>query len=289
MRRDMQMEIKAMHKKLGISFIYITHDQEEALTLSDRIVVMREGVIQQIGTPAQIYNEPENSFVADFIGESNILNGVMIRDCLVEFAGHQFECVDKGFGANELVDVVIRPEDIYIFEKLEAAQFSGQVTSSIFKGVHYEMMVNTSDGFEVMIQDYNGFDVGDTVGMRIKPFDIQVMKKERMCNTFKGMVEDESHVQFLGNVFECNDIRGLESGTEVKIRIDFSSVILHDNEEDGMLRGSVFFILYKGDHYHITILTEGNEHIFVDTNDIWDDGDRIGISISPESIQIEND
>jgi spermidine/putrescine transport system ATP-binding protein len=289
MRRDMQMEIKAMHKKLGISFVYVTHDQEEALTLSDRIVVMREGVIQQIGTPAQIYNEPENSFVADFIGESNILNGVMIRDCLVEFAGHQFECVDKGFNPNELVDVVVRPEDIYIFEKLEAAQFIGQVTSSIFKGVHYEMMVNTSDGFEVMIQDYNGFDVGDTVGMRIKPFDIQVMKKERLCNTFEGIIEDESHVRFLGNTFECNGNQRFESSTEVKIKIDFHNITLHDNEEDGILSGTVFFILYKGDHYHLTILTEGNEHIFVDTNDIWDNGDRVGISISPESIQIENE
>jgi spermidine/putrescine transport system ATP-binding protein len=288
MRRDMQMEIKAMHKKLGISFVYITHDQEEALTLSDRIVVMREGVIQQVGTPAQIYNEPENSFVADFIGESNILNGVMIGDCLVEFAGQRFECVDKGFSPNEQVDVVVRPEDIYIFEKLEAAQFTGQVTSSIFKGVHYEMMVNTSNGFEVMIQDYSGFDIGDKVGMRIKPFDIQVMKKERLCNTFKGFIEDDSHVRFLGYAFECNDSHGFESGTEVNIKIDFHNVVLHDNEEDGMLSGTVFFILYKGDHYHITILTEGNEHIFVDTNDIWDDGDRVGISISPESIQIEN-
>jgi spermidine/putrescine transport system ATP-binding protein len=289
MRRDMQMEIKAMHKKLGISFVYITHDQEEALTLSDRIVVMREGVIQQIGTPAQIYNEPENSFVADFIGESNILNGVMIGDCRVEFAGHQFECVDKGYSPNELVDVVVRPEDIYIFGKLEAAQISGQVTSSIFKGVHYEMMVNTSNGFEIMIQDYNGFDVGDTVGMRIKPFDIQVMKKERLCNTFKGFIEDESHVRFLGSTFECNDTHGFESGTEVRIKFNFNNVILQDNEEDGMISGTVFFILYKGDHYHITILTEGNEHIYADTNDIWDDGDRVGISISPESIQIENE
>lgn len=289
MRRDMQMEIKAMHKKLGISFIYITHDQEEALTLSDRIVVMREGVIQQIGTPAQIYNEPENSFVADFIGESNILNGVMIEDCLVEFAGHRFECVDKGFSPNEMVDVVVRPEDIYIFEKLEAAQFSGQVTSSIFKGVHYEMMVNTPEGFEIMIQDYNGFDAGDTVGMRIKPFDIQVMKKERFCNTFSGTIENESHVSFLGNTFECTDHHGFEAGTGVKIKVDFQDVILHDNEEDGILSGTVIFILYKGNHYHITILTEGNEHIFVDTNDIWDDGDRVGISISPESIRIENE
>jgi spermidine/putrescine transport system ATP-binding protein len=278
-----------MHKKLGISFIYITHDQEEALTLSDRIVVLREGVIQQIGTPTQIYNEPQNSFVADFIGESNILNGTMVKDYLVEFAGHQFECVDKGFNPNELVDVVVRPEDIYIFEKLDAAQFSGKVTSSIFKGVHYEMMVNTSDGFEMMIQDYNGFDVGDTVGMRIKPFDIQVMKKERMCNTFEGIVEDESHVRFLGNSFECINTCGFAVGTKAKIKIGFSSVVLHDNEEDGMIGGSVFFILYKGDHYHITILTEGNEHIFVDTNDIWDDGDRVGISILPESILIEKE
>jgi spermidine/putrescine transport system ATP-binding protein len=289
MRKDMQMEIKAMHKKLGISFVYVTHDQEEALTLSDRIVVMREGVIQQIGTPAEIYNEPKNSFVADFIGESNILNGVMIRDCLVEFAGHQFECVDKGFNPNELVDVVIRPEDIYIFGKLDAAQFNGKVTSSIFKGVHYEMMVNTPEGFEIMIQDYNGFDVGDTVGLRIKPFDIQVMKKERLCNTFEGTIEDESHVLFLGNSFECTDTRGLESGTEVKVKIAFDNIVLHDNEEDGMLSGTVFFILYKGDHYHLTILTEGNEHVFVDTNDIWDDSDRVGISITPESIQIENE
>ncbi|MBN1791747.1 MAG: polyamine ABC transporter ATP-binding protein [Bacteroidales bacterium] len=289
MRKDMQMEIKAMHKKLGISFVYVTHDQEEALTLSDRIVVMREGEIQQIGTPAQIYNEPENSFVADFIGESNILNGIMIKDRFVEFAGHQFECVDKGFGLHEPVDVVIRPEDIYIFEKLEAAQFTGKVTSSIFKGVHYEMMVTTPEGFEFMIQDYNSFDVGQTVGMLVKPFDIQVMKKERLCNTFEGTVIDKSHIRFLGNNFKCDEAQRYESGASVKVSVDFRNVILHDNEEDGMLSGSVSFILYKGDHYHLTVLTEGDEHIFADTNDIWDDGDRVGISISPDTIQVAND
>jgi spermidine/putrescine transport system ATP-binding protein len=287
MRKDMQMEIKAMQKKLGISFLYVTHDQEEALTLSDTIVVMSEGKIQQIGTPTEIYNEPVNSFVADFIGESNILNGIMIGDNLVEFAGHQFECVDKGFEPNEPVDVVLRPEDIYIFEMSEAAQFSGQVTSDIFKGVHYEMMVTTPEGYEIIIQDYHCFEAGRTVGLRIKPFDIHVMKKERHCNTFEGSIVDNSHVRFLGYNFKCKDNHGLAAGTKVKVQVDFSDVVLQDNEEDGMLGGIVSFILYKGNHYHLTVLSEENEHLYVDSHDIWDDGDRIGISITPESIRIE--
>lgn len=286
MRKDMQMEIKAMHKSLGITFIYVTHDQEEALTLSDTIVVMSEGRIQQIGTPTEIYNEPQNAFVADFIGESNILNGVMIHDSLVEFAGHQFECVDKGFGLNEPVDVVVRPEDIYIFEMSEAAQFSGQVTSSIFKGVHYEMMVTTPEGFEFMIQDYHAFEVGETVGLRIKPFDIHVMKKERLHNTFEGTMVDKNHVRFLGVSFECAENNDFAAGSEVNVEIDFNGVILQDNEEDGMLSGDVSFILYKGNHYHLTVLTDEDENIFVDTNDVWDDGDRVGITIPPEAIRI---
>lgn len=288
MRKDMQMEIKAMHKKLGITFMYVTHDQEEALTLSDTIVVMSEGRIQQIGTPTEIYNEPVNSFVADFIGESNILNGVMIEDSLVEFAGHQFECVDKGFGQNVPVDVVIRPEDIYIFEMSEAAQFSGKVTSSIFKGVHYEMMVITPEGFEFMIQDYHCFNVGDTVGLRVKPSDIQVMKKERLCNTFEGTMIDKTHVRFLNETFECRENTQFAPGSKVQVNIKFEQVVLQDNEEDGMLSGDVTFILYKGDHYHLTVLTDEDENIFVDTNDIWDDGDRVGITIPPKAIKISN-
>jgi len=288
MRKDMQMEIKAMHKKLGITFIYVTHDQEEALTLSDRIVVMSEGKIQQIGSPIEIYNEPVNAFVADFIGESNILNGTMIEDSLVEFAGHQFECVDKGFEPNEPADVVIRPEDIYIFEISEAAQFSGKVTSSIFKGVHYEMMVTTSEGFEFMIQDYHHFDVGETVGLLIKPNDIHVMRKERLCNRFEGTIVAENQVKFLGQNFETANETTAEPGAEVNIEIDFSKIILQDNEEDGMLSGEVSFILYKGNHYHLTIRTDYGENIFVDTNDIWDDGDRVGITIPPNAIRISN-
>lgn len=288
MRKDMQMEIKAMHKKLGITFVYITHDQEEALTLSDTIVVMSDGKIQQIGTPTEIYNEPKNAFVADFIGESNILNGIMIEDSLVEFAGHKFECVDKGFGQNVAVDVVIRPEDIYIFEMSEKAQFSGQVTSCIFKGVHYEMMVTTPEGFEFQIQDYHAFTPGKTVGLRIKPNDIHVMKKERVCNTFEGVIVDKSHVRFLGNSFNCPGAAQFSSGSKVNVMVDFKDINLQDNEDDGMIQGDVDFILYKGNHYHLTVVTEDNEQIFVDTNDTWDDNDRVGISIAPEAIQIIN-
>jgi spermidine/putrescine transport system ATP-binding protein len=287
MRKDMQMEIKAMHKKLNITFVYITHDQEEALTLSDRIVVMSEGVIQQIGTPTEIYNEPKNSFVADFIGESNILNGVMIHDELVEFAGHRFDCVDKGFAENELVDVVVRPEDIYIFEMSEAAQLSGQVTSSIFKGVHYEMTVITPEGFEFLIQDYHCFEPGHTVGLRVKPFDIQVMKKERLCNSFVGTIVDKSHVRFLKTNFKCNSAHKFPIGSKVRVAVEFQNVILHDSEEEGVLTGVVSFILYKGDHFHLTVRTKDKRNLYVQTNDIWDDGDTIGISISPESIHLE--
>ena len=286
MRKDMQMELKEMHKSLGITFIYVTHDQEEALTLSDTIVVMSEGKIQQIGTPIDIYNEPINSFVADFIGESNILNGLMIKDKLVSFAGHEFECVDEGFGERTPVDVVLRPEDIYIFEPSEAAMLTGTVTSSIFKGVHYEMMVQTPEGYEFMVQDYHCFDAGQEVGLLVKPFDIHVMKKERICNTFEGKMVDATHVEFLGCTFECREVSGIDSEAPVQVEVDFDRVILEDNEEDGRLTGEVKFILYKGNHYHLTVFTDWDEDIFVDTNDVWDDGDHVGITIAPDKIRI---
>lgn len=286
MRKDMQMELKEMHKSLGITFVYVTHDQEEALTLSDTIVVMSEGRIQQIGTPIDIYNEPINSFVADFIGESNILNGLMIRDKLVRFAGHEFECVDEGFGEQVAVDVVIRPEDIYIFEPSEAAMLTGTVTSSIFKGVHYEMMIQTPNGYEFMVQDYHSFEVGQEVGLLVKPFDIHVMKKERTTNRFEGKMVDATHVEFLGRTFACPEKAGAVSGEPVRVEVDFEDVILEDNEEDGRLTGEVKFILYKGNHYHLTVFTDWDEDIFVDTNDVWDDGDRVGITIAPEHIRI---
>ena len=286
MRKDMQMELKQMHEALGITFIYVTHDQEEALTLSDTIVVMSEGKIQQIGTPTDIYNEPTNSFVADFIGESNILNGTMIKDKEVEFIGHKFECVDAGFGENAAVDVVVRPEDVYIIANAENAELSGVVKSCIFKGVHYEMFVETDKKFELMIQDYNAFEVGSKVGMFIKPSDIHVMRKERTCNTFQGVMTSPTTVEFLDTEFECKEQAGINTGDNVTVRVAFNRVDLLDHKEDGKLIGSVHFILYKGDHYHLTVKTEDGALIYVDTNDVWDNFDIVGISINPNDILI---
>ena len=286
MRKDMQMELKEMHKELGITFIYVTHDQEEALTLSDTIVVFDDGNIKQIGTPTDIYNEPQNAFVADFIGESNILNGTMIKDKLVEFAGHQFECVDEGFGENVPVDVVVRPEDIYIMNKLEGAQLTARVKSCIFKGVHYEMFVETDKGLELMIQDYNAFEPDSEVGLIIRPADIQVMHKERTRNVFEGEIVSENKVSFLGEEWECETQTEFSAGQKVTVEVDFSKVELIDHPEEGVLSGEVYFLLYKGDHYHLTIRTEDSDYVWVDTNDIWDKGDLVGINIAPKDIKI---
>ena len=176
LRQDMQYELIRLKNELGITFIYVTHDQEEALTMSDTIVVMNQGYIQQMGTPEQIYNEPENAFVADFIGESNIVGGTMIHDELVEIFDAKFACVDKGFGNNKPVDVVIRPEDIDLV-KPEDGTLQGVVTHLIFKGVHYEMEVTTPDGYEWLVHSTDMFPVGQKVGIHVDPFDIQIMNK----------------------------------------------------------------------------------------------------------------
>lgn len=176
LRQDMQYELIRLKNELGITFIYVTHDQEEALTMSDTIVVMNQGYIQQMGTPEQIYNEPENAFVADFIGESNIVPGIMLRDELVEIFGARFACVDKGFGTNTPVDVVIRPEDIDLVEPSQGT-LTGVCTHLIFKGVHYEMEVTTPDGFEWLVHSTDMCPVGKEVGIHVDPFDIQIMNK----------------------------------------------------------------------------------------------------------------
>ena len=285
MRKDMQIELKEMHRKLGITFIYVTHDQEEALTLSDTIVVMNEGRIQQIGTPIDIYNEPVNAFVADFIGESNILNGTMIRDRRVSFIGHDFDCVDEGFGENTPVDVVVRPADIYFTTEAAKTQFTATVKSCIFKGVHYEMFVDTDTGNELMIQDYDPYPVGSTVQLYIDPDDIQVMKKERTTNALEATVSGEGSIELLGGTFECNTA-GYAAGDKVRVEIPFDAVDLQDDCDAGELTGEIHFILYKGDHYHLTVKIDGGGALYVDTNDIWDKGDLVGVKIPKKKIRI---
>ena len=175
LRQDMQYELIRLKNELGITFVYVTHDQEEALTMSDTIVVMNQGYIQQIGTPEMIYNEPTNAFVADFIGDSNIIDGTMIQDKVVEILGVQSPCVDEGFGNNTPVDVVIRPEDIEIVEP-EKGFMEGDITSVIFKGVHYEIEI-VANGFEWLVHTTLLHNVGEHVGINVIPFNIQIMNK----------------------------------------------------------------------------------------------------------------
>ena len=186
LRKDMQVELKRIQQQMGITFVYVTHDQEEALTMSDTVVVMDKGVIQQIGTPEDIYNEPKNAFVADFIGESNIIDGVMLEDRLVELFGRRFACVDTGFAPREPVDVVIRPEDIDIVPA-DSGHLCGTVTGITFKGVHYDIIVDFK-GFKWLIQTTDFHPVGSYIGIRLGPEDIHIMKKSK----YSGMFGDYS-------------------------------------------------------------------------------------------------
>ena len=201
--------------------------------------------------------------------------------------GKEVDCVDKGFGENTPVDVVIRPEDVYIMPPIDSGMFEGVVQSCIFKGVHYEMTVLTPDGYEIMIQDYNAFEVGRQVSMIIKPSDIHVMHKERICNTFEGKMIDSTHVEILGTSFVCGEQANVEAGDVVEVEVDFNKVELMDNKEDGITVGDVRFILYKGDHYHLTVRTENGDNIYVDTHDVWDDRDIVGVRIQPEDMRIK--
>lgn len=182
LRKDMQSELKRIQQQVGITFVYVTHDQEEALTMSDTIVVMDKGCIQQIGSPTDIYNEPKNAFVADFIGESNIIDGIMVQDHLVSMYGIQFPCLDGGFSPNEAVDVVIRPEDIDIVSESEG-QITGTVTEVTFKGIHYDIIVDF-DGFKWLIQTTDHSPVGAKIGVKIDPDGFHIMKKSSYSGTF---------------------------------------------------------------------------------------------------------
>ena len=202
LRKDMQAELHKIQRASGITFIFVTHDQEEALSMSDTVVVMAEGLIQQIGTPTDIYNEPQNAFVADFIGESNIVNGLMLADRKVRFHGHVFECVDEGFGQNEPVDVVVRPEDVDIVPE-EQGQLKGVVTSVTFLGVHYEIIVDVQ-GFKWMIQTTDFCAVDSHIGLKIEPDAIQIMHKSK----YSGMFGDYS--SFSNEFDELSDAEAVE-------------------------------------------------------------------------------
>ena len=233
MRKEMQIELKEMQRELGITFVYVTHDQEEALTMSDTIIVMKDGVIQQIGTPIDIYNEPKNAYVADFIGESNIVAGTMKKDNEVTLSsGITFACVDPLFpefteGIANLVDVVIRPEDFYVAEEAEG-RINGIVESLIFKGVHYEMIVKSDDGIEWLVQNVDPFKVGSRVGLYVDPDDIQIMRRSELSPDFgsfgiKQLSSEESgeakevNENIIGeNVVEESDIKPEEDDAEVE-------------------------------------------------------------------------
>ena len=200
LRKDMQNELKNIQRKTGITFVYVTHDQEEALSMSDTVVVMADGKIQQIGTPTDIYNEPENAFVADFIGESNIIDGVMLDDYKVRFSGHEFECLDKGFDKNESVDVVVRPEDVDVVP-LEKGMLTGTVTSVTFKGVHYEIIVSIKD-FKWMIQSTDYVEVGQNIGVYVEPDAIHIMKKSEYSNMFGDYSSFSDELEHLSDTNE---------------------------------------------------------------------------------------
>ncbi|MBE5733558.1 MAG: ABC transporter ATP-binding protein [Clostridiales bacterium] len=304
MRKDMQLELKEMHKKLGITFIYVTHDQEEALTMSDTIVVMKDGVIQQIGTPTDIYNEPKNSFVADFIGESNIFSGTIVGDKKVRFINHNFDCVDE-FEKNEKVDVVVRPEDVTLLDEGKG-QVDGKIISSIFKGVHYEMVMLVGKA-EIVIQDTIERKVGEKVSLLIKPNDIHIMAKNFSSNKYDGYITKRNTVCFGDGEFEC-DVTQLYPGSildeegylitaegdridltdvDVNVEVGLKDIEISDDAEKGGAVGNIISIIYKVDHYQLIVRTDENEEDFVfDTEDTWNENDRVSVIIPKEKIKL---
>ena len=304
MRQEMQLELKTMHKQLGITFIYVTHDQEEALTMSDTIVVMKDGVICQEGSPIEIYNEPQSAYVADFIGESNILDGVMPEDKKVIFAGAEFECVDTGFAPGEEVDVVIRPED-WVIKREGNGILSGEITGCMFRGVHYEMTC-MAGGYELILHNTVEYKPGRKIGLYVDPENIQIMKKHFVTNTFDCELLSNTTLSLLGATYEydpatlfenCeydaeNDvvkIDGVETelkGKTVRVSVDFDKIDLTDSEEEAPLAGNVESMIYKGKNYIVDIKTDDNNHIYADTEYLWDKYDRVGIAIDKKNFRL---
>lgn len=304
MRKEMQIELKAMHERLGITFIYVTHDQEEALTMSDKIVVMSDGVIQQIGTPEEIYNEPKNAFVADFIGESNIFNGKVTDKLQVQFCDHTFTCVDD-FHIGTKVDVVVRPEDIVMKPKGEG-MMDVVVDSVVFKGVHYEITVLSGDNEIVINSIYNAV-VGDTISIDIDPDSIHLIENNLTTNDFEGIITKHNTVVFADGEFECDltqlytnskyvddvlvDEKGNEIdvvGKEVSVSIPvFGSIEMSDDADKGGTTGNIISLIYKGDHYQYIVRTENEYDFIFDDEDLWNENDFVSLIIPKENISLK--
>ena len=303
MRKEMQLELKAMHKELGITFIYVTHDQEEALTMSDKVVVMSDGMIQQIGTPEEIYNEPKNVFVADFIGESNIFNGKMTDKLKVKFCDAEFECMDD-IPVGSKVDVVIRPEDIVMTDS-GRGMIDGLVTSVIFKGMHYEIIVESGVN-EIVIQSTKSANVGDTIGMMVEPDGIHIIPAETNINIFDGTLTRNHTVLFADGEYEC-DITKLypgskinedgilvnaenneidTDGVEVTVKVPVEAATMSDDTEAGGTCGHIISLIYKGDHYHYVVRTKSEEDIHLHDEYLWNEDDYVSVVIPKESIEL---
>lgn len=304
MRKEMQIELKAMHEKLGITFIYVTHDQEEALTMSDKIVVMSDGVIQQIGTPEEIYNEPKNAFVADFIGESNIFNGKVTDKLQVQFCDHTFTCVDD-FHFGTKVDVVVRPEDIVMKPKGEG-MMDVVVDSVVFKGVHYEITVLSGDN-EIVIHSIYNTVVGDTISIDIDPDSIHLIENNLTTNDFEGIITKHNTVEFADGEFECDltqlypnsnyvdDVLVDENGNEIdvvgkKVSVSipvFGSIEMSDDADKGGTTGNIISLIYKGDHYQYIVRTENEYDFIFDDEDLWNENDFVSLIIPKENISLK--
>lgn len=283
LRKEMQVELKNMQQRLGITFIYVTHDQEEALTMSDTIVVLKDGVIQQIGTPTDVYNEPKNPFVADFIGESNIIPGIMLQDYKVRMNGVVYDCVDQGFGRNTEVDVVVRPEDIDLVP-VKDARVVGKAVSVVFMGVHYEVDVDCG-GYEWVIQTTDFVERGQVVGISIPPDAIHIMKKTKQTNLFDAIAyPDDEEVEICGHRFACKGLESFETKDDVLVAIVPSDVRLippEDTEATGVVKACMFL----GTHYEVTVTCEEEDWIAY-SDDYMESGEEIGLMVPADRIAV---
>ncbi len=304
MRKDMQLELKEMHKKLGITFIYVTHDQEEALTMSDTIIVMNDGVIQQIGTPEDVYNEPKNAFVADFIGESNIYNATMVDKLKVKFLNTVFDCVDD-FEVNSKVDVVVRPEDVIIHTRKTKNSVEGVITSKVFKGVNYQYIVMCGRN-EVVVQTKDEFKENIKVYLTIEKDGIHIMEKELSKNLYPDAYINKNHKLVIDEGEFDVDLSKLLVGSKVNEdglvvlkdkTYDFkdatvvatvlpNKIEITDNLEDVNIKGEVISNVYKGDHYLLIVRTEGEEDFIVETPYTFNINDIVGLKIKSEDISL---